>query len=158
MFKSNNLILSEQHRATLATASATFPGEKLHQVVTRTLADLPSDRAFVDFYEFSRIDVPSAFDSLLKLQNTGLAYRHIENDGEELHEILRVEATLLDAIILALALLLDVILGMLSACSSGGSKPPITTIPSATLVPEYKPSTPILKRKPESICYDGPSL
>ena len=158
MFKSSTLVLTEQNRAILAKAGATFPGEKLHQVMTRTLADLPTDRTFVDFYEFCRMDVPSAFDALLKLQNTGYACRYIRPDGEELCEVLRVEVTLLDAVMLALALLLDVIVGMLSPSSSGGGKPPVTAITSATLVPEYKPYTPIRKRQPQSIGYDGPSL
>ena len=77
------LFLSQDKRVMLARAGATFPGEKLNEVIARTLADIPKDRPLVDFYEIRRTDVPRAFDALLKLQNTGLARRHIETDETE---------------------------------------------------------------------------
>lgn len=158
MVKENTLFLSEDNRVIWTKAGTTFPGEKLNQVVTRTLADLPKDRALVDFYEIRRTDVPTAFHALLKLQNTGAACRYIETDEDEFREVLRVEVTLLDAIMLALALLLDVIIGMLSPNASGGGIPPITVMPEATTAPDIKPYVPTWKRQPRRISYTEPSL
>nr|WP_314529221.1 hypothetical protein [uncultured Pseudomonas sp.] len=158
MTQENALVLSEEMRVIWSKAGSTFPGDKLHEVLARTLVDLPKDRTFLDYYEIRRIDVPTAFDALLKLQNTGVAHRYIETDESEFREVLRVETTLLNAIMLSLALLLDVILGVLSPVSSGGGKPPVTAIPLVTSVPGSKPYTPTWKRKPQSIGYDGPSL
>lgn len=151
--------LSEDKRVLLARACTTFPGQKLNGVITRVLADIPKDLAFVEFYEIRRTDAPRAFDALLKLQNTGSARRHVETDENEFREVLRVELTLLDAIMLALALLLDVILEMLSPDASGSGKPPLTTMPEAPTAPEhYKPYVPTWKRQPQRIGYDEPFL
>ena len=155
MFETKNLVLSENNRIVLARAGVTFPGEKLSVVMNRTLADLPKNRDFVEFYEIRRTDVPTAFDALLKLQGTGLARRYIEIDKArpECREVLHVEVTLMDAIMLALALLLDVILGMLlpsvnaSASASAGGKPPGAT-------PEMKPYVPTWKRQQQRIGYE----
>jgi len=158
MIEAKNLVLSEDNRTMWAKAGTIFPGEKLNQVVTRTLADLPKDRDLVDFYEIRRTDVPTAFDALLKLQNTGLASRYIEIvNQEEYREVLRVEVTLLDAIMLALVLLLDVILGMLlpSADVSSSGKPPLAAIPAAPAIKAYVPSW---KRQQQRIGYDEPTL
>lgn len=38
------LFLSQDKRVMLARAGATFPGEKLNEVIARTLADIPKDR------------------------------------------------------------------------------------------------------------------
>lgn len=158
MIQANNLILSEEKRAIWAKAGKIFPGEKLNELVTRTLADLPTDRALVDFYEIRRRDVPTAFDALLKLQNTGLAHRYIEAGGNEFWEVLRVEVTLLDAIMLALALLLDVIFNMLLPDTSGSGKPPLTALPEAPAAPGIEPYVPTWKRQPQRISYDEPFL
>lgn len=158
MIKENTLVLSDDMRVIWAKAGATFPGEKLNQVVARTLADLPNDRALVDFYEIRRTDVPTAFDALLKLQNTGAACRYIETDEDEFREVLRVEVTLLGAIMLALGLLLDVIMGMLSPSASGGGVPPLAAMPEVPIAPDIKSYAPALKRQPRRISYAGPSL
>jgi hypothetical protein len=160
MLEAKTLVLSEDNRVMWAKAGATFPGEKLNLVMTRTLADLPKDRDLVDFYEIRRTDVPTAFDALLKLQNTGLASRYIEIlNKEEYQEVLRVEVTLLDAIMLALALLLDVILGMLlpsaNASASASGKPPLAAIPAT---PEIKAYVPTWKRQQQRIGHDEPTL
>lgn len=161
MLEENILSLSEDNRVMWAKAGATFPGEKLNQVVTRTLADLPKNRDLVDFYEIRRTDVPTAFDALLKLQNTGAASRYIEIDEQEFREVLRVEVTLMDAIMLALALLLDVILSMLlpststSTSTNASGKPPLAATPVAL---EIKPYMPSWKRHQQRIGYDEPTL
>ncbi|MFV0927063.1 hypothetical protein [Pseudomonas palmensis] len=158
MIQKNTLVLSNDMRITWAKAGTTFPGEQLNQVVTRTLENLPKDRALVDFYEIRRTDVPTAFHALLKLQNTGAAYRYIETDEDEFREVLRVEVTLLDAIMLALALLLDVIVGMLSPTSSGGGIPPLAAMPEVPITPDIRPYVPASKRQPRRISYAEPSL
>ncbi|WP_449439255.1 hypothetical protein [Pseudomonas migulae] len=161
MIQAKSLVLSEDKRAIWAKAGKIFPGKKLNELVTRTLADLPTDRALVDFYEIRRRDVPTAFDALLKLQNTGLAHRYIEADEHEFWEVLRVEVTLLDAIMLALALLLDVILNMLSPETSGSGEPPLTALPGAPEAPEtphIEPYVPTWKRQPQRISNDEPFL
>lgn len=159
MMQVNTLVLSDDKRAMWARAGATFPGEKLNEVVTRTLEDLPKNRALVDFYEVRRADVPTAFDALLKLQRTGAACRYIETDEDEFREVLRVELTLLDAIMRALELLLDVILDILSPNPGGcGGVPPLAAIPEAPLAPDTKLYVPAWKRQPQRIVYDEPSL
>lgn len=158
MMQVHTLGLSDDKRVMWAKAGATFPGEKLNEVVTRTLADLPKDRVLVNFYEIRRTDVPTAFDALLKLQKTGAACRYIETDEEEFREVLRVELTLLDAIMCALALLLDVILGMLSPNASGGGMPPVAAMSEAPTAPDIRPYVPSWKRQPQKIEYDEPSL
>lgn len=159
MLEAKTLVLSEDNCVMWAKAGTTFPGEKLNQVVTRTLADLPKNRALVDFYEIRRTDVPTAFDALLKLQNTGAASRYIEIDEQEFREVLRVEVTLMDAIMLALALLLDVILSMLlpsaNVSTNASGKPPLAATPVAL---EIKPYVPSWKRHQQRISYDEPTL
>lgn len=152
------LFLSQDKRVMLARAGATFPGEKLNEVIARTLADIPKDRPLVDFYEIRRADVPRAFDALLKLQNTGLARRYIETEEDEFREVLRVEVTLLDAILLVLALLLDVIHGMLAPGAGGGGEPPVAVIPAPPATPEIKPYVPKWKLQAQRIGYDEPCL
>lgn len=155
MLEAKTLVLSEDNKVMWAKAGATFPGEKLNQVVARTLVDLPKNHDLVDFYEIRRADVPAAFDALLKLQKTGAASRYIETDEQEIREVLRVEVTLLDAIMLALALLLDVILALLSpsadASASAGGKPPLAAMPAA---PEIKPYVPSWKKQQQRISYE----
>lgn len=154
----HTLVLSDDKRAMWAKAGTTFPGEKLNEVVIRTLADLPKNRALVDFYEIRRTDVPTAFDALLKLQNIDAAFRYIETDEDEFQEVLRVELALLDAIMCALALLLDIILGILSPNASGGGVPPLVAIPETPKAPDTRPYVPTWKRQPQRIVYDEPSL
>lgn len=152
------LSLSQDHRLMLTRACSTFPGEKLNQVIARALADIPSDRRLVDFYEIRRADVPRAFDSLLKLQNTGSARRYIETDENEFREVLKVEVTLLEAILLVLALLLDVIHGMLASGAGGGGEPPATVMLAPLAAPEVKPYVPTWKRQAYRIGFDEPFL
>ena len=150
------LYLSKDHRLMLSRAGSTFPGDKLNEVITRALEDIPYDRSIVDFYEIRRTDAPKAFDALLKLQNTGLARRHIETDETEFREVLRVEVTLLDAILLVLALLLDVIHGMLVPGAGGGGKPPAAVMPAQLAIPEVKPYVPTWRRQAQRVGFDEP--
>ncbi|UVJ43485.1 hypothetical protein NVV94_23525 [Pseudomonas sp. LS1212] len=152
MIQRNIFLLPEDKCALWAKASANFPGEKLGEIMKRTLSDLSKERFVPDFYEIRRVDVPAAFDALLKLQSTGLAHRHFETDNEEIREVLEIEMTLLNAIMIALALLLDVFFYMLPPNASGGDKLP----PTASGV-ENKPYVPTWKRQPQ-VGYDGPSL
>ena len=152
MIQKNIFLLSEDQSALWAKASAHFPGGKLVEIMKRTLADLSKERLLPDFYEIRRVDVPAAFDALLKLQSTGLAHRHFETDNEEIREVLQIEMTLLNAIMIALALLLDVFIYMLPPNASGGDKQP----PIASGV-ECKKYVPTWKRQPQ-VGYDGPSL
>lgn len=152
------LSLSQDHRLLLARACSTFPGEKLNEVITRALADISNDRVLVDFYEIRRTDVPRTFDALLKLQNTGSARRYIETDENEFREVLRVEVTLLDAILLVLALLLDVIHGMLASCAGGGGESHTTVLPAPLAAPEARPYVPTWKRQAYRIGFDEPFL
>lgn len=157
MTEVKTLVLSEDMRATWARAGTVFPGKQLDEVLNRTLADFSSDRALSAFYEIRRRDVPTA-DSLLKLQNTGCARRYIETDENEFREVLKVEVSLLDAIVLAIALVLDIILGVvLPRASNGGASSPSTVLASAS-APIVKPYIPTWKRQPQAIGYDGPSL
>ncbi|WP_460950469.1 hypothetical protein AB6N16_24795 [Pseudomonas marginalis] len=158
MTEAKILVLSADMRTTLAIAGKTFPGKQLDEVLTRTLADFSDDRAQVAFYEIRRRDVPTAFDSLLKLQNTGRARRYIETDETEFREVLKVEMSLLNAIALALALIIDVILGIvLPRASDGGASLPPTVLATA---PPLAAETyvPTWKRQSQVISYDGRSL
>ena len=158
MAEVKTLMLSEDMRATWAKAGTIFPGKQLDDVLTRTLADFSNDRTMVEFYEIRRRDVPAAFNSLLKLQNTGCARRYIETDEIEFREVLKVEVSLLNAIMLALALILDVILGIAlpRANDGGASLPPTASVTAPRL--SAKPYVPTWKRQSQVIAYDGPSL
>lgn len=151
------LSLSQNHRLMMTRACSTFPGKKFDEVIARALADFPSDRPLTDFYEIRRTDVPRAFDALLKLQNTGSASRYIEADEAGFREVLRVEVTLLDAILLALALLLDVIHGVLASHSGGGGDSPAIVMP-APLPSPVKPYVPTWKRQAYRIGFDEPLI
>lgn len=96
-----------------AEAGITFPGNQLDKVIERALSDLSTDQLENFFYEIRRFDAPHAFNSLLKLQNTGAARRHIEIVRDEFHEVLRIDAALFDLIMRAMAMLLDVFLRLL---------------------------------------------
>lgn len=158
MTETKTLVLSEDMRKTWAKAGAMFPGKQLDEVLTRTLADFSNDRALIAFYEVRRRDVPTTFDSLLKLQNTGCARRYIETDETECREVLKVEVSLLNAIMLALALVLDVILGMvLPGASDGGASIP-STAPNIAPSLIAEPYIPTWKRHSQVIGYDSPSL
>lgn len=158
MTEAKTLVLSEDMRATWAKAGTVFPGKQLDEVLNRTLADFSYDRTLMTFYEIRRRDVPTAFDSLLKLQNTGCARRYIETDENEFREVLKVEVSLLNAIVLALALVLDIILGVVLPRASGGGALPPSTVSGSALSPIAKPYVPTWKRQPQVIGYDGPSL
>lgn len=158
MTQAKILVLSADMRTTLAKACTIFPGKKLDEVVARTLVDFSHDRALLEFYEIRRRDVPIAFDALLKLQNTGRARRYIETDETEFREVLNVEVSLMNALIVALALILDVILGITfpAASAGGASLPPTASV--TTPPPAAKPYVPTWKRQSHVITYDGPSF
>lgn len=111
-----------------AEAGITFPGNQLDKVIERALSDLSTDQLENFFYEIRRFDAPHAFNSLLKLQNTGAARRHIEVVKNEFHEVLRIDAGLFDLIMRAMAMLLDVFLrllgGTLKSRPAGSREPP----------------------------------
>lgn len=157
MTETKTLVLSADMRTTWAKAGKMFSGQRLDEVLTRTLADFSHDGAMVGFYEIRRRDVPTVFDSLLKLQNTGCARRYIETDETEFREVLKVEVSLLNAIMVALALILDVILGIVLPKASDESASLSTTVSGAppTLTKPYVPSW---KRESILIGYEGPSL
>jgi len=66
MSEATVLLLPDEKRAILARAGKTFPGEKLNDVVVRTLSEISKNQISVEFYEIRRVDVPWAFDALLK--------------------------------------------------------------------------------------------
>lgn len=142
----NAIFLTADQKTMWAEAGTTFPGEQLNQVVQRALTDLPVDQPPTDFYEIRRFDASHAFDALLKLQNTGAARRHIEvdKDKDECREVLRVEATLLDLIMKAIAMLLDVFLRVLGGALKGPStrsiEPPAEPPVMAPIPQKYVPS------------------
>jgi hypothetical protein len=142
------IFLSDDQRMMWAEAGTTFPGEKLSQVIQRALTDLPIDQPPKDFYEIRRFDAPHAFDALLKLQSTGSAKRHIEVDKErnEYREVLRIDTTLLDLIMYAIAMLLDVFLhvvgGNLPPPSPRSPEPPVMTPISSKYLPSWKKNQP----------------
>lgn len=121
MQEGKTLFLTADQKAMWAEAGTTFPGEQLNQVMQRALIDLSVDQPQTAFYELRRFDAPHAFDTLLKLQNTGTARRLIELDKErdEILEVLLVEARLFDLIMQAIAMLLDVFLRVLPASAVG---------------------------------------
>lgn len=158
MTETKILMLPEDMRITWAKAGKLFPGKQLDEVLNRTLADFPNDRELFAFYEIRRRDVPTAFDALLKLQNTGCARRYIETDEGEFRDVLNVEVSLLNAIMLALTLVLDIILNMILPRASDGDALPSSIVPGTVLQPIARPYVPTWKRQPQVIGYDGPSL
>ena len=152
------LLLPQNHRLVLAQACSNFPGRKLDEVITRTLSDIPNDQSPADFYEIRRTDVPRAFDALLKLQNTGSAHRYIETDQNEFREVLRIEVTLLDAILLALAMVLDIINKVLSSNAGSSGEPTTIAAPPPLVPPAVKPYIPTWKRGTYRIGFDEPSI
>ncbi|WP_353742494.1 hypothetical protein WHX55_09850 [Pseudomonas fluorescens] len=119
--QANTLFMTDNQKVMWAEAGTTFPGEQLDKVIQRALMDLSPDRLRNDYYEIRRFDAPNAFDSLLKLQNTGAARRHIEVDQDEFREVLRVEAMLFVLIMQAIAMLLDIFLRVLGGALKGAS-------------------------------------
>jgi hypothetical protein len=158
MSEAKTLVLSADMRTTWAKAGKIFLGQRLDEVLTRTLADFSNDRAMVEFYEIRRRDVPTVFDSLLKLQNTGYARRYIETDETEFREVLKVEVSLLNAIMVAIALILDVILGTVLPKASDGSASLPSTVSGTPPPTIAKPYVPSWKRESKLIGYEGPSL
>lgn len=158
MTEAKKLMLSEDMRITLAEAGKLFPGKQLDEVLNRTLADFPNDRELFAFYEIRRRDVPTAFDALLKLQNTGRARRYIETDEDEFREVLNVEVSLLNAIMLALTLVLDIILNMILPRASEGGASLSSIVPVNVPPPTARPYVPTWKRQPQVISHDGLSL
>lgn len=115
------IFLTDDQKVMWAEAGTAFPGEQLNEVVHRALIDLPIDKVQNDYYELRRFDAPHAFDTLLKLQNTGAARRHIEVSDDEFREVLRIEVTLFDLIMQAIAMLLDVFLRVLGGAFKSAS-------------------------------------
>jgi hypothetical protein len=149
----NAIFLNNDQRIIWAEAGTTFPGEQLNQVIQRALTDLPFDQPPTVFYEIRRFDAPHAFDALLKLQSTGSAKRHIEvdKDEDECREVLLVEATLLDLIMKAIAMLLDVFLrvlgGALKGFSSHSIEPPVTALIPQKYVPSWRKQQPRIEHE-----------
>ncbi|WP_201209809.1 hypothetical protein [Pseudomonas sp. S36] len=152
------LLLPQNHRLVLAQACSNFPGKKLDEVITRALCDIPKDQSTADLYEIRRTDVPRAFDALLKLQNTGLAHRYIEVDQNEFWEVLRIEVTLLDAILLALAMILDIIKKFLASDTASNGEPKTIVAPPPPAQPFEKPYIPTWKRGTFRVGFDGPYI
>lgn len=65
MIQENALVLSEEMCVIWSEAGSAFTGDRLNEVLARTLVDLPKDRTFLDYYVIRRTDVPTAFDALL---------------------------------------------------------------------------------------------
>lgn len=158
MTEATALVLSEDMRVTWAKAGKLFPGKQLEEVLNRTLADFSSDCALVTFYEIRRRDVPTAFDALLKLQNMGGARRYIETDENEFREVLNVEVSLLNAIMLALSLVLDIISNMVLSRVGDSGVSLSSRVPEKNSPRSAKPYVPTWRRQPEAIGYDGLSL
>ncbi|MNN62168.1 hypothetical protein D3C81_1774500 [compost metagenome] len=138
----DTLVLSADQKAMWAEAGTTFPGNQLDKVIQRALSDLSADQLGNYFYEIRRFDAPHAFDSLLKLQNTGAARRHIEIIRDEYHEVLRIDSTLFDLIMQAVAMLLDVFLrllgGALKGCPGGSTETPKFTPTPQKYIPSWQ--------------------
>lgn len=140
------ILLSDEQKMVWAEAGTTFPSEQLNTVIHRTLRNLPVNQPSTAFYEIRRFDTPLAFDALLKLQNTGSAKRHIEVDKDEYREVLRVDAPLLDQIMEAIAMLLDVFLRVLGQHLKGpspcSSEPPLMDSMPKKYIPSWKKHLP----------------
>ena len=148
MQEGKTLFLTVDQKAMWAEAGTTFPDEQLNQVIQRALIDLSVDQPQTAFYELRRFDAPHAFDTLLKLQNTGTARRLIELDKErdEIREVLLVEARHFDLIMQAIAMLLDVfwrvLVGAVKAPSSRSTEPSIEPPRVSPTPQKYAPSRP----------------
>lgn len=153
------MFLDEDKKDMWAQAGTHFPGEQLHQAIQRALNDAPADQDSAVVYEVRRRDIPAAFDELKKLQSTGRARCYIEVEGDDFREVLRIEATMLDAVMLALALLLDVLIKLLGRGSSTATSGPVTTSPAPPSAHPPKPGyVPSWKRGPQHrVCYEGPA-
>lgn len=140
------LFLTAEQKAMWSEAGTTFTAKQLNQLMKRVLIDLTVDQPQNDFYELRRFDAPHVFDTLLKLQITGRARRHIEldKDRDEIREVLRVEARLFDLIMQAIAMILDVFLrvlaGALKAPSSRSTEPSFEPPWVSPIPPKYAPS------------------
>lgn len=136
----NTFFMTDNQKVMWAEAGATFPGEQLDKVMQRALMDLSPDRLQNDYYEIRRFDAPHAFDSLLKLQNTGAARRLIEVDQDEFREVLRVEVRLFILIMQAIAMLLDIFLRVLGGALKGASINSTTPLTVARAPQKYVPT------------------
>lgn len=158
MNRNNIRLLTEDQLTTWTNASKSIPRAQLDELITQIFLIPANSRQTEEFYEIRRQDAPLAFDSLLKLQNTEAVNRHIETSQGEFREVLRVEVTLLDGIMLILGILLDFILETLSPNANGAGSPPSTTLPLKALSPENKVYIPTWKRQAQRITHDEPSL
>ena len=155
----NNIrLLNREQLATWVNASKYFSRKQINDLITQTPLAQSHALDTDAFYEIRRIDIPEAFDSLLKLQNTGAATRHIETSRDEAREVLRVNIPLLDGIMLILTTLIESILRLLSLDSDGARTPP--SMPSSTNAPPpiKEVYVPTWKRQEQLIGYAGPSL
>lgn len=147
--KVNAVFMTDDQKTMWSEAGAIFPGEQLDKVIQRALMDLSPDRLQLDYYEIRRFDAPHAFDSLLKLQNTGAARRLIEVDQDELREVLRIEARLFVLIMQAIAMLLDVFLRVLGGALKGASVSSTDPVTVARTPQKYVPTW---QRQPRIEC------
>lgn len=165
--QSNLMYLTEDQKTIWAKAGSAFPGEQLHQIVYRVIADVPQmmkpnenvRQSPTHWYEIRRLDVPNGFESLLKLQSTGLAKRHMEMDEHGSREVLRIDVIFLDIIMTALKMILDVFLRLVGdglktpKNSTGGISPTFPEPPNpAQAGRKYVPHW-----KRHMIKYDGPA-
>ena len=135
----SKILLTENQKILWAEAGHNSPGEQLDKVLQRALIDLTVqsvDKLQCNFYEVRRFDVPHAFNTLLKLQCTRAAWRHIEVGNDEFREVLCIEEVFFELIMRAIELLLDVILRVLchvpkfsSSRSTESPKEPPTVAP-----------------------------
>lgn len=165
--QSNLMYLTEDQKAIWAKAGIAFPGEQLQQIVNRATADVPKMMKLSEnvrqspthCYEIRRLDVPNGFESLLKLQSTGLAKRHMEMDERGAREVLRIDVIYLDIIMIALKMILDVFLRIVG----DGLKTPkngtddISTPPPEPPNPAQAGKKYVPHWKRHMIEYDGPA-
>lgn len=138
--QANTIILTNVQKAMWSEASTYFPREQLDQVLQRALMDMPTDQQQNNFYEIRRFDAPHAFDSLLKLQNAGMARRLIEVDRDECREVLLVEAKIFVLIMQAIAMLLDIFMRVLGGALKGASSSSAEPLTVARTPQKYVPT------------------
>lgn len=152
------LPLNEDQLATWVSASKYFSREEINRLITQAGLVQNHIQNTDAAYEICRTDIPEAFDSLLKLQNSGAATRHVEILQSEFREVLRVNTSLLDAITTILSTLIEIILRLLSKDSANTDYSPKTTLNAGAPNVSKGNYVPTWKRQEKLIGYDGPYL